>query len=281
MTGLYRGKRLLVHSGGCMTLLSALFVVGTLGLAQSAPEAVLAVSAASPALPDDARLAPVRARLEEIVRRAAAAGPGAELLVSKVREGLAKRVDAARIEATVVRLAQALGEARAVVGARRPGAPAPLLVRAVAEARLAGLDIESAETLLRSGRAEAPTARAVEVLADLSGRGYRSLRAAPLVRDVLVRDPAAIERLSATLETLRVEQALTHAEAVDALARGLSASPTLQSGYTRTMDDERRGGNGRGRSKNDNDGAGGAPGKSGLAPGRLPKMKAGVGKGRE
>ena len=50
-------------------------------------------------LPNDARLDPVRPRLAAIVTRAEAEGLPAEVIVSKVREGLAKGIDPKRIEA--------------------------------------------------------------------------------------------------------------------------------------------------------------------------------------
>jgi len=68
----------------------------------------LAASGAA-SLPEDARLAPVRAGLQTCIDSAAAAGLPADALVSKVREGLAKGVDAQRIASAVMRLADDLG----------------------------------------------------------------------------------------------------------------------------------------------------------------------------
>jgi hypothetical protein len=48
-------------------------------------------------LPDDARLAPVRAELQRRIDSVAAAGLPTDALVSKTREGLAKGVDPQRI----------------------------------------------------------------------------------------------------------------------------------------------------------------------------------------
>src|SRR5437868_1433245 len=93
------------------------------------------VATGSAALPDDARLAPMRPRLEQLLDRAAGSGLPAEVIVSKVREGLAKGVDPARIEAAAVRLTDSLQAAQRYVTERRPGPAAPPpLVRAVAEA---------------------------------------------------------------------------------------------------------------------------------------------------
>jgi hypothetical protein len=239
--------------------------------------ALLFVLAASgPAtLPDDARLAPVRPRLEQLVDRAAGSGLPAEMIVSKVREGLAKGVDPARIEAAAVRLSDSLQAAQRYVTERRPGPAAPgPLVRAVAEARLAGVALTAIDPLVTPERPEPPARRAVEVVTDLSLRGYPPERAAAVVKDVLARDTAALDRLPSTLETLRHDYGLSRAEAVDALARGLASSDSLQTAYTRTAEDERRQGHGQGAAGDrGSQGRDGSPGKSALAPGHLQKMK--------
>ena len=84
------------------------------------------------------RLAPVRAGLQKRIDSAAAAGLPADALVSKVREGLAKGVEAQRISSAVMRLADDLEAAQRFVIARRPGAAAPGLVRALAAGRRPG-----------------------------------------------------------------------------------------------------------------------------------------------
>src|SRR5216110_248060 len=120
-----------------------------LGLLLSAAEA------APPAtLPQDARLEPVRARLESLVARTNQAGLPADLVVSKVREGLAKGVPAERIEAAANRLAESLELARRFVAERRSG-PAPALVRALAEARSAGVELSETDALVRGERSVA------------------------------------------------------------------------------------------------------------------------------
>src|SRR4051812_19030613 len=108
---------------------------------------------ASPSLPDDGRLAEVRPQLQRLVDQASAAGLPVELLVSKVREGLAKGVEPARIEGATERLLDSLEAAQRMVGARRGSTPAPL-VRAVAEARLAGVALPAVEPLLDGKRPE-------------------------------------------------------------------------------------------------------------------------------
>jgi hypothetical protein len=187
----------------------------------------LTLAQAAP-LPGDARLDPVRARLEAVVSGAAQDGLPAEVLVSKVREGLAKGVPADRIETAAIRLAESLKSAQAFARERRPGNQAPVeLVRALAEARLAGVELGALEPMVRGGRSGAETARAVEVLTDLTLRGYPTPRAASLVHNVLGRDAGSLARLPAALDVLRREQALTHAETVDALARNLRGTGNL------------------------------------------------------
>jgi hypothetical protein len=191
-----------------------------------------------------------------------------------VREGLAKGVDPARIEGAAARLADSLDGAQRYVVARRPGVAPGSLVRAVAEARLAGVTLAAMDPLVAPQRAEAPARRAVEVVTDLSLRGYPPDRAAAVVSEVLSRDAPALDRVPGTLETLRRDYALSRSEAVDALARGLASSESLQTAYSRTADDERR--QGRGRSVGADraaDARDGSPGKSALAPGHLNRMK--------
>jgi hypothetical protein len=117
----------------------------------------------------------------------------------------------------------------------------------------------------------------VEVVTDLSLRGYPSERAEVVVENVLERDARSLDRVPGTLETIRQDYALSHTEAVDALARGLASSDSLQTAYNRTVEDERKRGNGHGSAKaadQDDD----SPGKSGLAPGQLKKKNKPPGK---
>lgn len=241
----------------------------TFGAAFALFGSISAASAAAPSVPEDARLASVRAELTAALDRTAAAGLPTELLVSKIREGLAKGIDGPRIASVVVRLADELRAAHAFLVARKQQATQPL-VRAVAEARLAGVAFEAMDPLVRAGGLQ--VTRSIEVLADLSLRGYPAPRASALLKDVLARDPGALPRLPRTLDLVRTEQALTYVEATDALARGFAASESLDRGLARTMDVERRRAPGAGKGKADQ-GAGGAPGRSEDAPGRLPDFK--------
>jgi len=229
-------------------------------------------------LPDDARLAPVRSELQRRVDSAAAAGLPADALVSKTREGLAKGVDPQRIASAVTRLADDLEVAQRFVAARRPGAAAPGLVRALAEARMAGLDLATLPSLVAADRPPQPAQRAVEVLTDLSLRGYPVQRALVVVERIEVREPAALDRVPALLDTIRRDQALSPAEAVDALARGLAVADSLQGAYRRAVEDERRKDNGKGSSSA---GTVDGPGNSENAPGRLNKVKLPPGQARK
>src|SRR4051794_17045002 len=228
----------------------------------------LASSVEAAGLPVDARLEPVRAHLQQLIDKADGAGLPSEMIVSKVREGLAKGVDPARIEAAAVRLTENLDAAQQYVVARRPGrAPAPL-VRAVAEARMAGVSMNAVDRLVRMQKPEQQ--RAVEVVTDLSLRGYPSERAGSVVENVLTRDARSLDRVPGTLETIRQDYALSHTEAVDALARGLASADSLQTAYNRTVEDERKRGHGQSAGKGSEQ-EGDSPGKSGLAPGQLKK----------
>jgi len=141
-------------------------------------------------------------------------------------------------------------------------------VRAVAEARMANVPMSAVDRLVKVQKPEME--RAVAVVTDLSLRGYPSDRAELVVENVLNRDAVSLDRVPGTLETIRQDYALSHTEAVDALARGLASSDSLQTAYNRTVEDERkRGQQGRGSGKaaeQDDDGGSGK-----LPPGQLKK----------
>jgi hypothetical protein len=240
----------------------------------------MALMQAGVALPADPRLDPVRPQLQALVDKSAEAGLPADLLVSKVREGLAKGVPADRIEAAAGRMAEGLSAAQGFVRARHPGqTPPPELVRALAEARLAGVELSSLDPVVRGGAPGPATARAVEVVTDLSLRGYPTSRALALVTELHGREPAAVGRLPATLDVLRREQALSHAEAVDALSRGLKGGASLETASVRAA--EARRGAGQGKSKQGG-GDSEAGGKEGFVPpGQLKKQSGAKGRPAE
>ena len=218
----------------------------------------------------DPRLGPVRERLEEILADAEKAGLPAEVVASKIREGLAKGVDAARIEATASRLAKSMKAAHGFIADRRAGKPPAELVQALAEADLAGVEIAATDRLVRAKVPTTETRRGVEVLTDLTLRGYPTGRASAIVSQVLRRDPKAVGRVSATLEEIRHSQALTHVEATEALESGLGSGGNLEAARGKAMAEARKGGKGSaGASKS----ARGGAGKSDFVPpGQLKKL---------
>jgi hypothetical protein len=216
-------------------------------------------AAADPgSLPADPRLAPVRADLEKTVATAARDGLPAEMILSKVREGLAKGVAPEVIRDVAGRLAQNLGASATLLRAQRAGTPSPSLVRVVAEARMAGVEAESIAPLAASHEPDAVVARAVEVVTDLTVRGYPSRPSASLVRDIAERDAAALGRVVVGLESIRTEQTVSRADALEALGRNFrSRGASLDSALARSLESGDRAG-----------GAGAdSPGKSAEAPG--------------
>lgn len=221
-------------------------------------EVILLLSLAGPAgeapgrepLPSDGRLAPVRAQLEARLDRVAGAGLPTELLLNKIREGLAKNVEPQRIATTVFAMADHLDSAQAfLVQQRRGNVPAGLL-RAVTEARMSGIALDHLQPLVSAPDALAD--RAVQLVLDLKWRGYPVERSAGLVGQIVRHDAANLDHLPGLLETIRREQLLSHADSVDALARGMATSDSLAGAYDRAVDDERRkGGTGRGARKSD------------------------------
>lgn len=152
-------------------------IAAALMLAVLAPCAALAQP--SEAVLEDARLAPVRDRLERAVAAARAENLPGEWLLDKIAEGLSKRVPPQRIAAAVdvllgrIRSADAM--IRAVPGAR--GAERRRLVRAAVDALAAGAPEEPLSRLVREvarDRASA-VARLQEVLttvAELTERDF-------------------------------------------------------------------------------------------------------------
>ena len=221
---------------------------------------------AVPPLPADPRLASVRAPLEEILARAAKDGLPTDLIASKVREGLAKGVAPEAIRGAAERLAGSLdGAARFLRAQRGPGsatpaapAPSPLLIRAVAEANLAGVEAEGVQPLVASVDSDAVVARAIEVVTDLTMRGYPSRRSGAVVRDIADRDPRSLGRVVAGVESIRAEQTVSRADALEALVRNFkTGTPSLDSAVARALEGGDRAGNASGLS----------PGKSAEAPG--------------
>lgn len=205
----------------------------------------LAGPAGAATLPDNQRLDPVRPALEQTLDQAARDGLPAELIVTKVREGLAKGVSPQAIRAAAERLARSLGDADRFLRAHRKTASSPALVRAVAEARTSGVDLEVATPVVTSDAAEPTVVRAVEVLTDLALRGYPTGRAALVVKEVAERDPTSVARLVAGLESIRVNQTVSRVDALETLGRNIaSTGGSFESALDRSLDGSDHGNNG-------------------------------------
>jgi len=226
-----------------------------------------AQAAGAAELTADPRLAGVRAPIEEILARATREGLPAELIASKVREGLAKGVAPEAIRGAAERLAGSLDGAARFLRTQRAAPPAPgtpaaapstQLIRAVAEANLAGVSADGLLPLVASHDSDAVVARAIEVVTDLTMRGYPSSRSGTVVREIADRDARSLGRVVAGVESIRAEQTVSRADALEALGRNFkTGAPSLDSAVARALEDGGRAGNASGVS----------PGKSAEAPG--------------
>ena len=100
-----------------------------------APALVLVAACATASIPSDPRLAAVRADLARAVDSAERAGLLTDVLVAKIREGLAKKVPPHRILAVVHTLASELAAARSrAVSLMSAAAPQAALLRALVDA---------------------------------------------------------------------------------------------------------------------------------------------------
>lgn len=199
--------------------------------------------AAEASLPVSDQLNPVRAELQQLVDQASRDGLPAELLVGKTREGLAKGVAPTLILSAVQRLTRDLGDASHFLQAQPGKVPASAtLIRALVEARQAGMTWESAAPLVQAHVDEARLARAVDVLAELILRGYPDRPAGTLVRDVVERDPGSVGRLVAGVEAIRRAQTISRADALSALGQSLVASGnSLDKAVTRSVEGKEHG----------------------------------------
>src|SRR5213593_4237267 len=118
---------------------------------------------------DDPRLAPVRVELQAALHKAAQAGVPEQLLVDKVREGLAKNVPAPRLLSAVRALEASLEEAQQLASSRLHATPLPLL-RAIAEARAGGASLAEVGVVLDAAHDASRATRAVSALSDLLAR---------------------------------------------------------------------------------------------------------------
>lgn len=221
-------------------------------------------------LPDDARLAGVQSRLTTTMALVAKEQLPADVVVNKVREGLAKRVPPAAIAGAVERLVEQLRQARALAKAEGIAKPSARLLQSVAEASLASVDRSALRRLLSGPQEEANKAQAIESLADLKLRGYAPEATVAVVESVLAKDPGALPQLPLAIEALRQDFALTTVEATSSLESGFKSERSLQKAAQRARqaNDDRGGGNnitsdegGKGRGVEGNPGKGKALGR--------------------
>ena len=152
------------------------------------------------ALPDDARIGAARVELQGLVDQAAKSGLPGDILIDKVREGLAKGVPATRILAAVRELSRSLDEAQRLVITRRAAAPdrwtsSPALLRAIAEARTGGASADHIAAVLAAASDGERGISAVTALSDLIARSFPPAAAASAVVEVITRAPATIDQL--------------------------------------------------------------------------------------
>ena len=123
---------------------------------------------------------------------------------------------------------------------------------------MAGVEAESISPLAAAREPDAVVARAVEVVTDLTVRGYPSRPSASLVREITDRDATSLGRVVAGLEAIRTEQTVSRADALEALGRNFrSGGASLDTALARSLESGNRAG-----------GAGAdSPGKSADAPG--------------
>jgi hypothetical protein len=211
---------------------------------------------AAPTLPSDPRLEPVRAELTQVLDQTTQAGLPADVLVAKVQEGLAKNVPLPRLVAVVRTLASDLAAARTFA---QPlvAKPQPALLRALVDAKAAGVQWKDTTVLLRASGDS--SIKALQVLTDLAARGYPSTHAAAIVAVVLKRDPQSLSMLTVDLDRVRRSHGLTQAEALDDLGSALDKSNGQGTGVLNNA-----------MQKIDDGGATSAPGNSAAAHERGP-----------
>jgi len=139
---------------------------------------------------DDSRLGGCEIAVRAVVDRAGANGLPTEILVDKVREGLAKKVPPARIALVVRDLADSLGRARSETQNAGVVAPSAALLKTIVDAHAAGVGTAEVAAVLRSGVQDCE--RALQVLTDLAQRGYPVSVAARTVAAISARGKNAL-----------------------------------------------------------------------------------------
>lgn len=161
---------------------------------------------------------PARAEqsIDALLAKAKTEGLPVQALQNKVKEGQAKKVPEARVRAVVQQLMRHMLQARTWLRKGKQPVPAPL-IEAVAEARLAGLSEQRLRALVPPG-SSARASLHVDTLVDLHLRGYHGDDAMRLVKSV---GHDELPALGNSLERLRKQRGLTHAETADALLKAM------------------------------------------------------------
>jgi len=130
--------------------------------------------------------ASTRATLERLIDSARVAGLPVDPLYSKVREGVFRSADDARVIAAVQRLGRDLGDARSALGDSAAGEE----IAAGANALRAGIKPADLSRLRdsRGRRGDHPLTVALVVLADLATRGVPPAMAAASVNELVARN---------------------------------------------------------------------------------------------
>jgi len=130
--------------------------------------------------------APTRATLERFIDSVRVAGLPIDPLYSKVREGVFRSADEARVIAAVQRLGRDLGDARSALG----DSVGPEEITAGANALRAGIKAADLSRLResRGRKADHPLTVALVVLADLATRGVPPAMAAASVNELVARN---------------------------------------------------------------------------------------------
>jgi len=130
--------------------------------------------------------APTRATLERLIDSARVAGLPIDPLYSKVREGVFRSADDARVIAAVQRLAHDLGDARCALGDSARAEE----ITAGANALRAGIRAPELTRLrdARGRKPDRPLTVALVVLADLATRGVPPAMAAASVNELVARN---------------------------------------------------------------------------------------------
>lgn len=195
----------------------------------------------------DARLAPVKPRLEAALAAAKGGGLPPEWLADKVNEGLAKHVDATRIAAAVEQLLERMRVgARTLRGISPRAAPGrdKALLRAIVDALAVGAPEPALAGLGRaiadSGGGPGSAQRGVATVAELGERGFDGAAAVEAVRLAFEHGgPSAWTALLARADAIPSGAPQARSDALRAVAERLGLEPGAH-GIQRADDRTRR-----------------------------------------